>query len=168
MKKYYRFKGKATLETMLARQEGKLLELFAKYNLPCRKFAFGDTALSIEFEKDKVGYSGFLKREHLTGNIIVHVNIDLALLENVKYKIYKTHEQDEEGNWSSEATYNETGNELSQRLARQNLNVSDDDIEKLITDIREKLSNIMTIESEADTFIRFAGPQVVDFDKVFE
>ena len=168
MERFVYYEGVATIELMKAWNGNKILSLLKKYGLPHKKFSYGETPVAIEFEIEKVGYQGLTKRMKASGRVRAHVDLGLALLEKYcdgEYTIYKANVPvDEEG----EPLY--TDQELSERYAIQQLfeKVTPEQIEEVKNEIKNKLSNIMTIERETNRWVPFPRPQVVDFDKVFD
>jgi excisionase family DNA binding protein len=161
MTKYVFFEGWAMEELLEARAKGKIEELLKKYNLPYKEYAYGETPISFEFEEGKIGYRGNLKRAKLSGRVRAHVNLGLVLLELLQDGEYKLYESNTPGY---------TSEELSQRYAIQQLleKVSEEELNKIKEEIKEKLRNIMIIEKETDTAKPFPSPQIVDYDKVFD
>jgi len=161
MTKYVFFEGYATQELLEARAKGEITELFKKYGLPHKEYAYGETPISFEFEEEKVGYRGNLKRVKLSGRVRAHVNLGLVLLElqqNGKYEMYKSN------------TPGYTSQELSERYAIQQILESfpNEKINEIKNEIKQKLMNLMVIEKETDTARPFPRPEIVDFDKVFD
>jgi excisionase family DNA binding protein len=161
MTKYVFFEGWAMEELLEARAKGEINKLLQKYGLPHKEYAYGETPISFEFEEERVGYRGNLKRAKLSGRVRAHVNLGLVLLELLqegKYKIYNSN------------TPGYTAEELSQRYAIQQLleKVSEEELNKIKEEIKEKLRNIMVIEKETDTAKPFPRPIVVDFEEVFD
>lgn len=87
----------------------------------------------------------------MSGEVIVSVDLEYAFLENEQYTFYKTFDEKSDGTYSKKATHNEHGNELSERYAIMKKKVTDSEIEALLDDIRSKLAQMMTIESESKT-----------------
>jgi len=144
-----------------ARSKGQIDKVLQKYGLPCKKYAYGETPISFEFEEERVGYRGNLKRAKLSGRVRAHVNLGLVLLEILqdgKYEMYKSN------------TPGYTSQELSERYAIQQILESfpNEKIEEIKNEIKQKLMNIMVIEKETDTARPFPRPEIVDFDKVFD
>jgi hypothetical protein len=167
MEKFVYYEGVASLELMQAWSKNRILQLLKKYGLPCRKYAYGEVPIAFEFEIEKVGYSGLIRRKKATGRVRAHVNLGLVLLEkycNGKYRIYKANSPvDNEG----DPLY--TDQELSERYAIQQLfeKVLPEEIEAVREEIKNKLSKIMTIEKELNRWVPFPQPKIVDFDEVF-
>ena len=167
MERFVYFEGVASLELMEAWSRGRILELLKKYGLPCKEYAYGSVPVAFEFEIEKVGYCGLIRRKKATGRVRAHVDLGLVLLEkycNGKYRIYKANSPvDEEG----DPLY--TDQELSERYAVQQLfeRVSPEEIEAVKEEIKSKLSNIMAIERELNRWVPFPQPKIVDFDEVF-
>ena len=161
MSKYVFFEGWAMEELLEARAKGEISKLLEKYGLPYKEYAYGETPISFEFEEEKVGYKGNMKRAKLSGKVRAHVNLGLVLLELLQNGDYKLYESKTPGY---------TSEELSQRYAIQQLleKVSEEELNKIKEEIKEKLRNIMIIEKETDTAKPFPRPQIVDYDKVFD
>ena len=160
MTKYVFFEGYATQELLEARAKGEINRLMQKYGLPYKEYAYGETPISFEFEEEKVGYRGNLKRAKLSGRVRAHVNLGLVLLEILqdgKYEMYKSN------------TPGYTSQELSERYAIQQIleSLPNEKLEEIKNEIKQKLMNIMVIEKETDTARPFPRPEIVDFDKVF-
>jgi hypothetical protein len=167
MERFVFYEGVGSFELLKARSEGKILELLRRYGLPYRKYAYGEVPIAFEFEEEKVGYRGFVKRAKLSGRVRAHVDLGLVLLEkycNGEYPIYRANSLvDFEG----DKLY--TDQELSERCAIQQLleKLSPEDVEAVKEEVKSKLSNIMTIERETNRWVPFVRPCVVDFDEVF-
>jgi len=168
MERFVYFEGVASMDLMRAWSRNKILSLLKKHGLFRKKYAYGEVPVAIEFEIEKVGYAGLTKRMKASGRVRAHVDLGLVLLEkycNGEYEIYKANVPvDEEG----EPLY--TDQELSERYAIQQLfeKITPEEIEVVKNEIKNKLSNIMTIERETNRWVPFPRPQVVDFDKVFD
>lgn len=168
VERFVYFEGVASMELMWAWNKGRILPLLKKYGLPHKRYAYGEVPVAFEFELEKVGYMGLIKRMKATGRVRAHVDLGLVLLEKYcdgKYPIYKANSPvDEEG----EPLY--TDQELSERYAIQQLfdKLTPEEIEAVKEEIKGKLSKIMTIERETNRWVPFPQPRVVDFDKVFD
>jgi hypothetical protein len=167
MERFVFYEGVASLELLKAWNKGRILDLLKKYGLPHMKYAYGEVPIAFEFEVEKVGYQGLIKRTKATGRVRAHVDLGLVLLEkycNGEYLIYKANSPvDEEG----ESLY--TDQELSERYAMQQLleKLTSEDINAVKEEVRSKLSKVMTIENETNRWVPFSRPRVVDFDEVF-
>lgn len=155
------FKIKASDELLFAYNKHRLLELFSKYNIPSRQFAYGDTAICIAIKPDRVGEIGMRKRVRLSRWGIVSINVDLLNLEikDPNFPILKSYEKGMD-------------EELSQRLAIQKLGDLDGYIlSKTLVKLNKILKIICEIKEphvfKALDAIQEVETKTVDFDAVF-
>ncbi len=158
MTRYWFLEGWAKEELIQAWREDKIGELLEKLGLPNKTFAYGDSPISFEFEKDKVAYKDYKTRVvHITGRVRAHIDLGLLLLaiKNVEVK------NDEE------VFDGYTKGELAQRYEIQKIfeQISEEELEKIKRRVKRKLAKIMEITGESDRAIPFPAPKAVPYEE---
>jgi hypothetical protein len=149
MDRFVFYEGVASGELLEARSRGEILELLKKYGLPHKEYAYGEVPISFEFEEE-AEYEGFIIRTKLSGRVRAHVDLGLVLLE----KYYKGECPVVECKCYDASC---TVQEFSEMYAIQRLlkKLSLDEIEAVKAEVRDRLSNVMTIEKETNTWTPF-------------
>jgi len=139
--------GEAKDSLLEAWSKGRVLELLKEVGLPHRTFAFGDSAIAVEVEDDRIEYVRGVRRRIPTGRVIIHIKKDLTVLEilNAEIPVLKTN-------------MNEyySGAELSQRYVYQQIKDSDRVFEQALRDIiLPRIKKIVTNGKFYNKFITF-------------